>query len=66
MNTQRDPSITPSILCDELGCKDLASWEIRYELDGREIVSFTCDCHVGENCNPDAKNLVEEIAKVAR
>lgn len=61
MRSQADKVVHPSILCDEVGCEELASWMIEYWLEDQIVISYACDCHVGENCNPEGTNLVNAV-----
>ncbi len=58
----KDPSVTPSILCDESGCKELAMWQVCYD----STEAYSCDAHVGDACNPDSENTVILLGKWQR
>lgn len=60
-DTERDPTVRPSIRCDELGCKERAEWKVTWFEEGFEGTSNCCTNHVGENCHTDMETTVTPL-----
>lgn len=56
--TQQEKTVRPSILCDEIGCKLLADYSVKWTDDDGEAESFACTQHVGDHCHYDVPSTV--------